>query len=45
MSWFINDSLSFKNIAILNAKSATFRRILIGISKTEGLKRLNKGLL
>ena len=30
-----------KNIAILNAKGATFRCILMGISKNEGLKRLN----
>ena len=30
-----------KDIAILNAKGATFRFILIGISKNEGLKRLN----
>ena len=32
---------SLKDIAILNAKGATFRCILIGISKNEGLKRLN----
>ena len=32
---------SLKNIAILNAKGATFRCILMGISKNEGLKRLN----
>ena len=30
-----------KDIAILNAKGATFRCILMGISKKEGLKRLN----
>ena len=30
-----------KNIAILIPKGATFRCILMGISKTEGLKRLN----
>ena len=32
---------SLKNIAILNANGATFRCILIGISKNEGLKRSN----
>ena len=32
---------SLKDIAILNAKGATFRCILMGISKNEGLKRLN----
>ena len=32
---------SLKNIAILNANGATFRCILMGISKKEGLKRLN----
>ena len=32
---------SLKNIAMLNANGATFRCILIGISKNEGLKRLN----
>ena len=32
---------SLKDIAILNAKGATFRCILIGISKNEDLKRLN----
>ena len=32
---------SLKDIAILNAKRATFRCILMVISKNEGLKRLN----
>ena len=32
---------SLKDIAILNAKGATFRCILMGISKNKGLKRLN----
>ena len=32
---------SLKDIAISNAKEATFRRILMGISKNQGLKRLN----
>ena len=35
---------SLKNIAILSAKGVTFRFILIGISKNEGLKRLNKSV-
>ena len=30
---------SLKNIAILSAKGTTFRRLLMGISKNEGLKR------
>ena len=32
---------SLKNIAILSAKGATFGCILMGISKNDGLKRLN----
>ena len=35
---------SFKNIAILNAKGATFTCFLMGINKNEGLKRLNKSV-
>ena len=35
---------SLKNIAKLNAKGATFGCILMGISKNEGLKRLNKSV-
>ena len=35
---------SLKNIAILNAKGATFRCILMGISKNEDLKRLNNSV-
>ena len=41
MPWFIYDSLFLKDIAILNAKGATFRCILMGMSKNEGLKGLN----
>ena len=33
---------SLKDRAILNVKGANFRYILMGISKNEGLKRLNK---
>ena len=35
---------SLKDIAILNAKRATFRCILMDISKNEGLKRLNNSV-
>ena len=35
---------SLKNIAILNAKGNTYRCILMGISKSEGLKRLNNSV-
>ena len=35
---------SLKNIAILRAKGVTFRCILVGISKNEGLKRLNNSV-
>ena len=33
-----------KDIAILNAKGNTYRCILMGISKNEGLKRLNNSV-
>ena len=35
---------SLKNIAILSAKGATFRRLLMGIGKNEALKRLNSSV-
>ena len=35
---------SLKNVAILSAKGNTYRCILIGISKNEGLKRLNNSV-
>ena len=35
---------SLKNIAMLNARGTTFRCILMGISKNEGLKRLNNSV-
>ena len=35
---------SLKNIAILSAKGATFRCLLMGISKNEALKRLNNSV-
>ena len=44
MSWFINDSLSFRDIAILKAKGNTFRCFLMGIGKNKGLKKLNNSV-
>ena len=35
---------SFKNIAILSAKGATFRCLLIVISKNEALKKINNSV-
>ena len=35
---------SLKNIAILSAKGATFRYLLMGISKNETLNKLNNSL-
>ena len=35
---------SLKNIAILSAKGATFRCVLMGVSKNEGLRRLNNSV-
>ena len=35
---------SLKNIGILNAKGATFRCLLMGISKNEALKKLNNSV-
>ena len=35
---------SLKDIAILNAEGATFRCILMGISKNKGLKKLNNSI-
>ena len=36
---------SLKNIAILGANGNTFRFLLMGISKNEGLKRLNNSVI
>ena len=36
---------ALENIAILSAKGTTFRCILWGISRNEGLKRLNSSVL
>ena len=35
---------SLKDMAIFSAKEATFRCLLMGISKNEGLKRLNNSV-
>ena len=35
---------SLKNIVILRAKGATFRCLLMGISKNEALKKLNNSV-
>ena len=35
---------SLKNIAVLSTKGATFRCVLMGISRNEGLKRLNNSV-
>ena len=35
---------SLKDIAVLNVKGNTYRCILMGISKNEGLKRLNNSV-
>ena len=44
MSWFINNDPFFKKYSILNAKGATFRCVLMGISKNKGLRRLNNSV-
>ena len=36
---------SLKDVGILNAKGSTYRCILMGINKNEGLKRLNKSVI
>ena len=35
---------SLKNVAISSAKGATFRCVLMGISKNEGLKTINNSV-
>ena len=40
----LTTAYSLKNIAILSAKGATFRCILMDISENEGLKRLNNSV-
>ena len=44
-NYLLTMTYSLENIAILNVKGATFRRILWLISRNEGLKRLNKSVL
>ena len=40
----LTTAYSLRSIAILSAKGNTFRCILMGISKNEGLKRLNNSV-
>ena len=40
----LTTTYSLKNITILSAKGNVFRCILMGISKNEGLKRLNNSV-
>ena len=44
MSDLLTMAYFLKNVAILSAKEATFRCILMGIRKNEGLKRLNNSV-
>ena len=39
MSWFLTVVYSLKDIAILNTKGATFRCLLMDISKNKSLKK------
>ena len=39
--YLLTMAYSLKNIAILSAKGATFRCLLMGINKNEALKKLN----
>ena len=41
----LTTAYSLENIAILSAKGAIFRCILLGTSKNEGLRRLNNSAL
>ena len=41
---FLTMAYSLKNIAILSAKGAIVRCVLMGISKNEGFKRLNNSV-
>ena len=42
--YLLTVAYSLKSIAILSAKGATFRCVSMGISKNEGLKRLNNSV-
>ena len=44
MSWFINNDLFIKKYSEIDAKGATSRGILIGISKNEAFKKLNNSV-
>ena len=44
--WLFKDiGFKLENVAILNPKSATFRFILWGINRNQGLRRLNNSVL
>ena len=45
MSWFIDDCLWIKKIAILNVKGVDCRCIFWGISRDEAVNRLNNSVL
>ena len=42
--YLLTMAYSLKNIAVLSAKGATFRCLLMGTSKNEALKRLNNSI-
>ena len=42
--YLLTMAYSFKNITILSAKGATFRCLLMGISKNEALKKFNNSV-
>ena len=42
--YLLTMAYSLKNIAVLSAKGATFRCLLMGTSKNEALKRLNNSV-
>ena len=44
MSWFINNDLFIKKNSDISTKGATFRCLLMGISKNELLKKLNNSV-
>ena len=45
MSWYINDNLWIKNIAILNVIGIDYRCVLRNMSKNDAINRLNNSKL
>ena len=43
--YLLTMAYSLKNIAVLSAKGATFRCLLMGINKNEELKKLNNSVI